>query len=150
MSRLVKILYDVGAIHCRYQGVHEAVCGFSPRRLLGSFNRSGKVDQAAHIDGLRDVVLQLDRAREELAALEGEELDVRRGREIQRALLDYIEALAEASVRLEAICRYRASVQAGNVHPPGNEASAAKIAYDDAVQNHKRCGSRLNDLVSTL
>jgi hypothetical protein len=150
MSNLVKILYDVGAIRSRYRGAHEAICGFSARKLLRSLHRRRPEHQAAELDELHRILSMLRGAMEALEALGEHDLCIRRGREIQVALADYIAALTESTTRLEALCRQLAQEEDADPDNKGDKGHELKIAYDDAVQHHKRCGTRLNDLISAL
>jgi hypothetical protein len=150
MSSLVKLLYDVGALGRRYNRVHESVCGLSPRSIMRSWRRADAEDRAARVDELGRILSQLQEARTELMALDEEAVSVRRGREIHRTLLDYIGALSLAGSRLEALCREGGDEPGRSPTRAGDQSNRLKIAYDDAVQNHRRLAELLNELVATL
>lgn len=150
MSKLLKVLYDVAEIRCRYHGIHEAVFGFSPRKLLRTLNRPVEGDQQAEAQELDRLLSRLYSAGTDLESLSEEDLSVRRGHEIRRALLDYVEALTESSNRLKALCELPQRAEDRANAEFGNRQAALKVVYDDAMQYHRRLGARLNQLISTL
>jgi hypothetical protein len=150
MSRLLKMLYDVAEIRCRYHRVHEEVVGFSARRFLRSINPAASDATKARKAELDRLLLRLEAAREDLHRLGEHDLSVRRGREIRDALTHYVEALAKSSASLKELCEYsKPETDAPDV---GNrdQLTALKVAYDDAVQYQKRLGKRLNELIESL
>ncbi len=145
MSQLIRILYEVSRLRDHYEGVHRTLCGLSPQRLIAVLH--GKpAQQQAQLENLREIRQQLHRAQGELGGMSGEEIArVRRGREIHPALANYVAALLESTDRLEILCRLELSTGEGAA--PRDQ---AKIAYDDAVQHHRRLASRLNQLIRIL
>jgi hypothetical protein len=150
MSNLVKLLYEVEALGRRYNQVHESVCGFSARSILRSLRGKGEHDRGAQIAELQRILSQLETATNELLSLEEGAFSVRRSREIHRALLDYVSALSQTTCRLEALCQENQRDDERGLSFPRNPQNNLKIAYDDAVQNHRRLAERLNELVATL
>jgi hypothetical protein len=149
MSKLLKTLYDVADIRCRYHRVHEAMFGFSARRLLRSMHPSASSGAATLAEELDRLTVRLAIARQELGDLDQADLAIRRGREIQGALISYIDALTESNARLRAICDGRHGVDTASATAENKLRTELKIAYDDAVQYHKRLGAQLNKLIST-
>ncbi len=144
MSQLIRILYEVSRLRDHYAGVHRNLCGLSPQRLFAVLHKPAQ--QQAQLENLREIRQQLHRTQGELGGMSGEEIArVRRGREIYPALADYVSALLESVDRLEILCRLEQSTREGAA--PRDQ---AKIAYDDAVQHHRRLGRRLNQLIRTL
>ncbi len=149
MSKLLKTLYDVAEIRCRYNRVHEAMFGFSARRLLQSMHPPTPEGTAARTEELDQLSSQLAMARKELDQLGQADLAIRRGREIQGALIAYIDALNESNVRLRAFCDRWQGADSANATAEHKLRTELKVAYDDAVQYHKRLGAQLNKLIST-
>ena len=144
MSQLIRILYEVSQLRNRYEGAHRNLCGLSPQRLIAVLH--GKQAQQAQLENLREIRQQLRHKQGELERLDAEEIArVRRGREIRPALSDYISALLASMDRLEILCRL--ALDAGEAETSRGQ---AKIAYDDAVQHHRRLASQLNQLIRIL
>jgi len=150
MSSLLKLLYDVAEIRCRFHSVHEEVVGFSARRFLRSIHRATSDARGARHAELDRLLLRLEAAREELQRLEEQDLSIRRGREIRNALVDYVEALAKSSMSLKAICEHSRLDPDDTADGNHNQLAALKVSYDDAVQYQKRLGKRLNELIESL
>jgi hypothetical protein len=150
MSKLLKVLYEVAEIRCRYHRTHEAVFGFSPRRLLRTLHRSPTNERAAEERELDRILERLHGSREDLAALGPEDLSIRRGREIQASLVAYVDALAASGGKLRELCELQQRTGANEDPLYHNELNTLKVAYDDAVQYHRRLGRHLNELIATL
>jgi hypothetical protein len=151
MSKLLKVLYEVAEIRCRYHRIHETVFGFSPRRLLRTLHRNSPTDErAADERELERILERLHASREDLAALSAEDISIRRGREIQASLAAYVDALAESGEKLRELCVLQQPTDAHEDAEYHNALNTLKVAYDDAVQYHKRLARHLNELIATL
>lgn len=149
MSKLLKTLYDVAEIRRRYNRVHEAMFGFSARRLLQSMHPPVSNESATWADELDQLTSRLATARQELGQLDQADLAIRGGREIQGTLTAYIDALTESNVRLRALCDDPHGEDSASAPTENKLRTELKIAYDDAVQYHRRLGAQLNKLIST-
>ncbi|MGB5735842.1 MAG: hypothetical protein WBM40_15510 [Thiohalocapsa sp.] len=99
---------------------------------------------------LEELNQRLSRAINGLSELKKEDLSIRRGSEIQNALSEYVQALTESIAALATLLEVRKRSRNASQQQPSEASQATKIAYDDAVQYHKRLGARLNKLLMTL
>jgi Mg2+ and Co2+ transporter CorA len=148
MSKLFKVLYDIADIRCRYQRIHEEVFGFSARRILKSLQGAASGTSSARSVELDRLLSRLDAAQQDLDHLGEEDLSIRRGGEIQSALMAYARALSQSNASLKAFCEFRQSIKGSE--EDHERLNTLKVAYDDAVQYQKRLGRRLNELISSL
>ena len=151
MSKLVKAVYDVARIRGRYLRVHDAIFHLSARKLVRVLNLGRPKD--AHGSGtteLEQLLQRLQIAQTELENLDESDLSVRRGREIQTELADYVSALTESVQILKSISEHlRQRDTKSELYDP-ERLQGLKVDYDDAMQHHKRLGARLNTLIATL
>ncbi len=147
MSRLFKLLYDVAGIRTRYLSVHDELFSVSASKLLRMFRHIPARDSAAQLEVLEKLSRELAATREDLATLNNTETSMRRGAEIRRGLEDYVVALAETVEILRQVVRAK-DVAAAQRDPNEQRLRGLKVAYDDAMQYHKRLGSALNKLIS--
>lgn len=147
MSKLLAILYDVADIRTGCQQVHDERFGLSLRRVLGALGGGATGTSAAQCARLQRLRERLLRARQELDALDKEDLAVRRGQEICDTLREYAEALDRSLGGLEQLCRHERALPSA---PAGDDAAPLKVLYDDALQHQKRLAIRLNALISSL
>lgn len=147
MSKLLTVLYEVADIRAACQRVHEERFGLSPRRILNLIAGRPAGTATAQCTELRYLARRLEVAQQRLDDLEAEDLEIRRGREIDETLRLYIAALGRSVAGLEQLCRYQ---RAAAVAPAGDDAAPLKVAYDDALQQQKRLAVRLNALIISL
>jgi len=150
MSTLVKILYDVAALRAKYQRLHQAQFQLSARTILDLVNRPKASRYEAVRVELERLAGRLESLRGELDKLEDGELGIRRGREIRKALDEYIRALLDTLTTLKQLCEYQQCSNSGDRPQPRTKKQALLVTYDDAVQYQQRLGARLNDLVANL
>jgi hypothetical protein len=150
MSSLLKLLYDVAEIRCRFHSIHEEAVGFSARRFLRSIHRTASEAPEDREAELERLLRLLEAAHEDLNMLGEQDLSIRRGREIRDALISYVEALTKSSTSLKAICEHSRLDPGVNAIGNRDELTALKVSYDDAVQYQKRLGKRLNELIESL
>ncbi len=150
MSDLLKIVYEVAAVHSDYLRLHRRLFHISAGRLLHNLTRrhtgAGLTDQHE----IKELSQRLSRAIDGLSQLKKEDLSIRRGSEIQTALSEYAQALTESMTALAALLEMGKRSRNGSRHQPSGKSQTTKVAYDDAVQYHKRLGARLNELLTTL
>lgn len=150
MSKLVKIVYDVAGIHGRYRCVHNEIFHLSARKLVRFLNpdlRDLYTSQASVLDGL---LQQLNQTQSELEDLAASDLSIRRGIEIQSELADYVVALVESIKILKSISELMKQRATKEKIYSAESLQSLKVAYDDAMQHHKRLGAHLNALIATL
>lgn len=151
MSRLLKLLYDVADIRCQYQGIHDSACGFSPRNFLMTRLRAAqRRDSPTPVSTLDALLLRLQITKEELDSLAKDDLSIRRGHEIQDALIRYVEALTSSMSELKALCELDSQCGGSFNSETDDARRALRTSYDDAMQHHKRLGLLLNQLISGL
>ena len=150
MSDLLKLVYEVAAVRSDYLRLDRRLFHISAGRLLHNLTRrhtrGGLTDQQE----IEELSQRLSRAIDGLSQLKKEDLSIRRGSEIQTALSEYAQALTESMTALAALLEVGKRPRNGSRHQPSGESQTTKIAYDDAVQYHKRLGARLNELLTTL
>lgn len=154
MSDLLRIVYDVAAIRGDYLRLHHRLFQMSAgslfHTLVRKVARRGQVRDSTDQQELDALAHRLSRALEELSQLEQEDISIRRGNDIRKALREYAEALSESLAALDTFIALRSSARTGDSRLAAGQTQAVKIAYDDAVQFHSRLGARLNALLATL
>lgn len=148
MSKLVKVVHEAAVIRGQYLRAQDEVLGFTARRILRSI-RGAKTDgNAAGRDDLERIAQRLSRTGAELAQLSEEDLAIRRGRQIQASLEEFLEAMAGSVDLLQEISR----LMDRNLErlEDRNRLQALKIRYDDTGQHLRRIGAHLNKLISSL
>lgn len=147
MSRLFTLLYEVAGVRAQYLGVHDELFGVSARKLVRAFRRAGPGDRAAQHQLLERLLERLDATRKELVTLNNTETAIRRGAEIRDALEAYVAALAETIGIMRKILAAKEQDD-GPDDPNEWRLRDLRVAYDDAMQYHKRMGAALNKLIS--
>lgn len=155
MSDLLRIVYDVAAIRGDYLRLHHRLFQMSAGSLFHTLarkvaRRGQVVRDSTDQQELDALTHRLSRALEELSQLDQDDLSVRRGNDIRKALREYAEALSESLAALDTFIALRSSARTGDSRLAAGQTQAVKIAYDDAVQFHSRLGARLNALLATL
>jgi len=138
MSKLFKVLYDIADIRCRYQRIHEEVFGFSARRILKSLQGAASGTSSAQSVELDRLLSRLDAAQQDLDHLGEEDLSIRRGGEIQSALMAYARALSQSNVGRLRRCRavseaLRQKTQRIDFQPLSPEAGSVSGYADQAT-----------------
>jgi len=148
MSKLVTVLYEVADLRAGFERARKDRGNRFTAPLVRSFNFRGFRGQDRDAEDLRHLAERLAAAREMLERLNTDDLSIRRGREIRDALHDYIDALARCHNALSRLDNGpERNTASGNI---ALRRTALKIAYDDALQQQRRVGARLNRLIETL
>ncbi len=150
MSDLLKIVYEVAAVRSDYLRIHRRLFHVSAGRLMRNLTRRQTPGCLTNEQELEELNQRLSRAINGLSELKKEDLSIRRGSEIQNALSEYVQALTESIAALATLLEVRKRSRNASQQQPSEASQATKIAYDDAVQYHKRLGARLNKLLMTL
>jgi len=153
MSVLLKLVYDTNLLRQRYIEIHENLFGLSFGRLVRLSRESAQPDFATYAERLGGLILDLQNVRDQLGRLEERKLSHRTGRELRDALADYTVALEDSIRKLQCICERNLKQQQGMEafkHYSLGDYRVDRIAYDDAMQHHKRMGLRLNQLLSNF
>lgn len=150
MSKLVKVVYEVAGVRGRYLRVHDKIFQLSARKLVRALNPGRPDADASGTTELGQLLQQLQAAQTELEDLDESDLLVRRGREIQTELADYVLALTESVRILKSIYELLQQRETTNKLYDSGRLQGLKVDYDDAMQHHKRLGARLNTLIATL
>jgi hypothetical protein len=153
MSALLKLVYDTSVLRQRYTDVHQELFGISLGRFVRLGGQPVRPDYGTQVEKLGTLTEDLQDLRGQLARLEPGQLTQRAGRELRAALTEYIVALEDSVRKLRVICER--SLQAQQGAAPLKEYSVGdyrrdRIAYDDAIQHHKRLATRLNQLLSSF
>ncbi len=141
MSNLVKLLYDVAALKAEYQRLHDDLFGLSMRRFWFLVRPGARQSVEKR---LQDLLQSLAMRRAEMHQLNADDLSIRRGEEIRMALDDFCLAFTETLERLDKVHQRKTKLEA----EPSDETPLA--AYDDALQQQRRLGARLNYLIESL
>lgn len=153
MSLLLKLVYDTNALRQRYVTAHRKIFGLSFGRVVRLSRESAAADFETQVARLSELVTELRQLRNKLGKLQESELRQRTGRELREALADYTGALEDSVGKLKRICERNAQELRGvaefRLYSLGDY-RFDRIAYDDAVQHHKRIGLRLNQLLSNF
>lgn len=150
MSKLVKVVYDVAGIRGRYARVHGETFHLSARKLVRVLNLGTPDAHGSGATELGQLLQRLQAAQTELVDLDEGDLSVRRGREIQTELAGYVLALTESVRILRSISELLQQRDTKNKTYDSGRLQSLKVDYDDAMQHHKRLGTRLNTLIATL
>jgi len=150
MSKLVKVVYEVAGVRGRYLRVHDETFHLSARKLVRVLHLGKPHTQGKATPELDQLLQRLRTAQTELNDLGESDLSVRRGREIQTELTDYVIALTESVQILRRISELLRQRDAKDEAYDQGHLQSLKVDYDDAMQHHKRLGARLNALIATL
>ncbi len=143
MADILKYTYDVSDINYRYQEIHNEIFRLSVRRLAMEMFADQSVSLKKHEDELKILHGKLTDIKTALDALPQNELNIRRGKEILKALSKYTEALTKSIHYLQRICNDKKNLLFSDSNFVND-----KKAYDDAIQHHKNLGIKLNSLLS--
>lgn len=147
MARVYELACDASSLRERYARLHSRV--FSLRYALPVLGLRAREDYADLRQRLAELTSQLSDIESSVDALSAEDLTKRAPKEVQAALSSYVHALRETVARLETICSHLNKEQQGL---PGyaryseTDLRRDKIDYDDAVQEYRRQGARLQRL----
>ncbi len=147
MSKLLAVLYEVAEIRAQCQQVHNDRFGLSLCGMLRALRGTQTERTAAQCAELERLRSRLERAAEQLDALDERDLAVRCGREISETLGEYIHALDRSVAGLEHLCSHPNPKPA---LPTGDDSVPFKVVYDDALQRQKQLAVRLNALIAGL
>jgi len=147
MARVYDLACDVAKLREEYAGIHERVFAVRLPVLFGM--RRDNEDYGELLQRLAGLQARLTDIASQVKALSHEDLARRGSPQIQAALYGYVSALAESMARLETICQHLDQEQ----RDPGGASQYSvsalrqdKIGYDDAVQEYRRHGARLQEL----
>ena len=152
MARIIDLMLEVAQVRKSYSEVHDALLGSPIPRWRSFAMPRTLVDHVALERQLAELESRLDTIRAEVAALPPEELTKRAADETRAALDAYAGALGRAIEKLRVICH-----KSGEARATGEERAAYgteelkvdKTAYDMAIQEYRRFGARLTELMST-
>jgi len=147
MARVYDLACDVAKLREEYVGIHQRVFALRFPVFFGA--RRDDEDYGELLQRLAGLEAQLCDIASQVKALSHEDLARRGSPQIQAALSSYVPALAESVARLETICQHLDQEQrdpAGASHYSSTELRQDKIGYDDAVQEYRRHGARLQEL----
>lgn len=150
MISIVTLAHRASSIHKRYVKIHSQVFSFSISQLKLTFWRETDPEYCEHEE-------KLNQLREELATIRSiidkeDELEPLNtvGREFAFALDVYIIALDDAIRCLATICARRFRDGRGEERYDPKQEWADRAKYDDAIQQYRRLGKRLEDLFERL
>ena len=150
-SKQIKIACDIALVAKRYRKTHQALFGFSVRKILGA-------EQTHKVSDLKAQEIELDLIDRESKSIYSTIADTtyndlpRRAKTtiaIRDALLKYTEALIDTTVKLNLICRNLRREQEGEsafTHYSTHQLRQDKAVYDASVQEFRRWGTRLMEL----
>jgi phage shock protein A len=147
MARVYDLAFDASRVRECYQQVHDRV--FSLRRTLLDLALGTAEDYAELSQKLSELRSRLTELKADVGALTSRDLTRRASTEVQDALLSYVDALGETVARLECICsRLDMEQQAlpGYTDYSASDMRQDKVDYDDALQEYRRQGMRLQQL----
>lgn len=150
MSHLIALAHEVAGIRLRYTNIHDAVFRFSLRRTLSPANSHKTADYHAHAEVLGVLQAELRDIEADLAGLCASELPIRSGKEMLSILEKYTASLADTIGKLQAICEKLCQEEEKITDYTTTQYALDRIAYDDAIQQYKRWGKRLDALFSTF
>ena len=150
MSRLIDLGCQVADLHHRYHEIHGALFGAASFRLiLDAMRGQRRRAYREHAQSLALLQQELDRLVPEVQALLDEGVAKATQREVQHALLAYVEALGRAIAGLALIFRnLDQDEDAYRDTGPGGRSGFTrdKLDYDRSLQELERLGTRLNRL----
>lgn len=152
MARIVNLALEASEVLRSYSAVHDELLGTSIRRWVLVVGLRRPIDFPGLEERLMDLESKLADIRTEIAGLPEQEL-TKRGKDDLPVELDmYAQALARAIDKLRVICRGMDEAEktsASRAAYTTEQLNRDKVAYDDAVQEYKRHGMRLNRLLSS-
>lgn len=150
MISLVTLAHRVSSIHSRYAGIHAAVFSFSLSNLNLLFWRKREFEYCRYEEELIQIIGELAEARSIIDGEEDLEPATTVGREFAFALDVYIIALSDTVERLLSITGRRCRDYKGLEKYSDEQTRADRLDYDDAVQQYRRLGERLEFLFKRL
>ena len=152
MARIVDLALEASEVFRSYSAVHEELLGVSIKRWASIAGLRKSVDFPGLEKRLMDLKSKLADIRTELTGLSAQELTKRAKDDLHSELDMYVQALARAIDKLQVICRKMDEAKKSGPRRAAyttEELNRDKVAYDDAVQEFRRHGIRLNRLLST-
>ena len=150
MISLVTLAHRVSSIHKRYAAIHSSVFSFSISQLKINFWRRKKTEYCDYEAAL----VQMCRELAEIRAIIDREETLEQANTINRefafALDVYIIALSDAITWLSTICGRRCRDHKGEETYSAKQDWADRHDYDDAIQQYRYLGKRLESLFNRL
>jgi len=150
MISLVTLAHRVSSIHSRYAVIHTAIFSFSLSKLNLFFWRKREFEYCRLETELMQITGELAEARSIIAGEEELQPATTVGREFAFALDVYIIALSDTVERLQVISSHLYSDSKGLGEYRDEKTRSDRLDYDDAVQQYKRLGERLEFLFKRL
>ena len=150
MISLVTLAHRVSSIHSRYAGIHAAVFSFSLSNLNLFFWRKQEFENCRYETELLQINGELAEARTIIAGEEELQPATTVGREFAFALDVYIIALSDTVERLQVISSHLCRDSKGLGKYSDEQTRSDRLDYDNAVQQYKRLGERLESLFKRL
>ena len=150
MISLVTLAHRVSSIHSRYAGIHASVFSFSLSSLNLFFWRKRELEYCRYEAELNQIKGELAEARAIIDGEEALEPATTVGREFAFALDVYIIALSDTVERLLSITGRLCRDSKGLEKYSGEQTRADRLDYDNAVQQYRRLGERLEFLFKRL
>ena len=150
MTRLVTLAHRVSSLYRRYSKIHRSVFAFSLSGLIPGRNGAKPRAACRYQYHLAELARELKEVQT-LVAGDQELLPATTlGREFTEALEQYMEALLDSIVQLEAICTRLCNDSKGVDLYAEDQSRDDRINYDRSVQIYQRCGERLGLLFKRL
>ena len=150
MISLVTLAHRVSSIHSRYAGIHASLLSFSLSNLNLFFWRKREFEYCRHETELTRIIEELAEARSIIDGKEDLEPATTVGREFAFALDVYVIALSDTAERLLVISSHLCQDSKGLVRYSDEQIRSDRLEYDNAVQQYKRLGERLEFLFKRL
>ncbi len=150
MISLVTLAHRVSSIHSRYAGIHASVLSFSLSKLNLFFWKNQEFEYCRYETELIQITGELEEARSIIAGEEELEPATTVGREFAFALDVYIIALSDSVERLLAITSRLCRDSKGLEKYSDEQTRSDRLDYDNAMQQYKRLGERLEFLFKRL
>ena len=150
MISLVTLAHRVSSVHSRYAGIHASIFSFSLSKLNLFFWKKLKFEYCRYETELIQINEELAEARTIIAGEEELAPATTVGREFAFALDVYIIALSDSVERLLAISSHLCQDSKGLGKYSDEQTRSDRLDYDNAVQQYKRLGERLEFLFKRL
>jgi hypothetical protein len=152
MARIVDLALETSEVRRHYSAIHEELLGASIRRWAYIAGLRKRSDFQSLDKQLMDLESRLADIRAEIDGLSVLELTKRAKDDLPVELDMYAQALARAIDKLRVICRKMGEAEKSGASQAAyttEQLNCDKVVYDDAVQEYKRHGMRLNRLLSS-
>ena len=150
MISLVTLAHRVSSIHSRYAGIHASIFSFSLSKLILLFWKKRDFEYCRYETELIQIIEELAEARSVIAGGEDLEPATTVGREFAFALDVYVIALSDTVERLLTISSHLCQDSKGLGKYSDEQTRSDRLDYDNAVQQYKRLGERLEFLFKRL